>query len=93
MYPDRDVPESLDTLEMKMDFITRFCAAWDFGLMPDPALLRSLLAPEWKEAVDETRQLTSCAYHLLREWHGLKPLKYMGSPYPEILNDECLKRM
>jgi hypothetical protein len=93
LYPDKEVPEHLDFIEEKIDFIARVCAAWDFGLLPDKRTLQILLSPEWKKAVDETRQLTSCAYHLLREFHGLETLSYLGVPYPEILNDDCLRMM
>lgn len=90
LYPEIDVPDNLGTKELKIDFIARLCGAWDFGLLPDPSTLRQVLSPEWKEAINETYQLTSCAYHLLRELHGLEPLSYLGVPFPEILNDECL---
>lgn len=93
LYPDRDVPESLDSLNERIDFIARLCSAWDFGILPRPQTLARILKPDWKEAVDETRLLTSCAYHLLRELHGLKPLKYIGPQFPEILNDPWLSKV
>lgn len=93
LYPDEPVPESITSLPEKIDFIARVCGAWDFGLLPSPDTLDEILKPEWKEAVEETQLLTSCAYHLLRERHGLKPLPYMGPQFPEILNDPCLQRI
>lgn len=91
LYPDQEVPESLDTLEDRIDFIARVCGAWDFGVLPLPQTLSRILKPDWKQAVDETELLTSCAYHLLRDLHGLKPLPYLGPQFPEILNDPYLE--
>jgi hypothetical protein len=91
LYPDRETPESLDTLAEKIDFIARLCGAWDFGVLPLPQTLFRVLKPDWKEAVEETQLLTSCAYHLLRELHGLKPAPYLGPQFPEIRNDPWLE--
>lgn len=33
LYPDREVPESLDILGDRIDFIARVCGAWDFGVL------------------------------------------------------------
>lgn len=93
LYPDQEVPASLDSLNDKIDFIARLCSAWDFGLLPLPQTLARVLKPDWKEAVEQTRLLTSCAYHLLREFHGLEPLPYLGPQFPEILNDPCLNNV
>lgn len=91
LYPDRDAPESLDTLAERIDFIARLCSAWDFGVLPLPQTLSRVLSPDWKAAIEETQLLTSCAYHLLRELHGLKLLPYIGPQFPEILNDPWLE--
>jgi len=91
LYPDEPVPESITSLPDKIDFIARVCSAWDFGLLPDPETLAEIRKPAWKKAVDETQLLTSCAYHLLREFHGLKPSRYIGPVFPHILNDPCLE--
>jgi len=93
LYPDREVPASLDSLNDKIDFIARLCSAWDFGLLPLPQTLARVVKPDWRAAVEETRLLTSCAYHLLREFQGLKALPYIGPSFPEILNDPCLERL
>jgi hypothetical protein len=34
--------------------------------------------PAWRESVDATCLLTSPAYHLLRSWHDLPALPYLG---------------
>ena len=34
LYPDTDVPESLDALADRVDFLARLCGAWDFGILP-----------------------------------------------------------
>jgi len=91
LYPDQEVPERLEDLGERIDFISRLCSAWDFGVLPLPETLDEVLKEDWKEAVEETRLLTSCAYHLLREWHGLETLPYLGPQYPHILEDPFLK--
>jgi hypothetical protein len=93
LYPDREVPEKLEKIEDKMDYISRLCSAWDFGIIPLNRTLKEILKKEWKKAIDETRLLTSCAYHLLRDMHGLKSLPYMGPKYPEIINDPYLNEV
>jgi len=90
LYPDCPVPEEIVTLGDRIDFLARLCGAWDFGVMPWPQTLRQVLQPDWRQAVDETQMLTSCAYHLLRELHRLPPVRYLGPRFPEIENDPCL---
>jgi hypothetical protein len=90
LYPDEPVPESINSLSDRIDYIARVCSAWDFGILPFPETLAEILKPEWRQAVEETQLLTSCAYHLLRELCDLKPLPYLGPQFPEILNDPCL---
>ncbi|MCU0643707.1 MAG: hypothetical protein MUC94_05550 [bacterium] len=90
LCPDQEVPENLDNLPDRIDFIARLCGAWDFGVMPYPDVLNEILKKEWCEAVAETNLLTSCAYHLLRELHRLEPAPYFGPKFPHILDDPCL---
>ena len=93
LYPDRPVPDRIDTLGERIDFIARVCGAWDFGIIPRARTLQQILQPDWRRAVDETQMLTSCAYHLLRERHGLPQSRYLGPRFPYIENDPCLKMM
>jgi len=58
-------PETLETLADRVDFLARLCAAWDFGVLPCPETVAKVRRPEWREAVDACRLLTSPAYHLL----------------------------
>jgi hypothetical protein len=90
LYPDQDVPDRLDILPDRIDFIARLCSAWDFGLLPLPITLKEILKKDWRQAVDETQLLTSCAYHLLRERHDLESLPYLGPKFPHILEDPFL---
>jgi hypothetical protein len=66
LYPDMNPPDTLETLADRMDFLARLCAAWDFGVLPYPETVAEVRRPEWREAVDACRLLTSPAYHLLR---------------------------
>ena len=93
LYPDVPAPRGLTTLAERVDFVVRVCGAWDFGLMPRPATLRELRAASWRPAVEEANLLTSCAWHLLCEWHGLPPARYLGPSFPEIERDPCLAWM
>lgn len=90
LYPDTDPPAALHGLAERVDFIARLCAAWDFGLLPDPEVVAQVRQPEWREAVDACRLLTSPVYHLLRRWHGLEALPYLGQQLAYIRDDPNL---
>ncbi len=90
LYPDREVPERLDTLAARIDFIARLCSSWDFGVLPDQNTVNEIRRQEWREAVDQCRLLTSPIYHMLREWHGLNRLPYLGQQLAYIRDDPCL---
>jgi len=91
LYPDTEPPATLDSLAERVDFLARLCAAWDFGFLPDPETVAEVHRPEWREAVDACRLLTSPAYHLLRSWHGLPPLPYLGQRMAYIRDDPNLE--
>ena len=90
LYPDTEIPERLETLGDRVDFLARLCGAWDFGILPERETVEEIRRPGWRDAVDACRLLTSISYHLLREWHGLPELPYLGQKLPEILNDPSL---
>ncbi len=90
LYPDREVPSQLRTLADRVDFLARLCSAWDFGLLPRAATVTEIRRPEWRDAVDACRLLTSPAYHLLRSWHHLPPLPYLGQQLAYIRDDPNL---
>jgi hypothetical protein len=87
LYPDESRPAVPETLEERIDFIARLCGAWDFGILPHQETIREIRHPRWGPAVDECRLLTSATYHLLREWHGLAPLAYLG-PIPAYIKED-----
>jgi hypothetical protein len=76
LYPDEEPPADMDSLPARVDFLARLCAAWDFGVLPDPKTVAEVRQPHWREAVDACRLLTSPAYHLLRAlaWSAASPL-------------------
>jgi len=90
LYPDTEPPAELRGLAERVDFLARLCAAWDFGLLPDPDVVAEIRRAEWREAVEACRLLTSPAYHLLRRWHGLAPLPYLGQKLAYIRDDPNL---
>jgi hypothetical protein len=90
LYPDTEPPEDLQNLAERVDFLARLCAAWDFGLLPDAETVSQIRRPDWRQAVDVCRLLTSPAYHLLRRWHALLPLPYLGRELAYIRDDPNL---
>jgi hypothetical protein len=78
-------------LAAQIDFLVRLCGAWDFGILPHEATVREIRRPQWREAVDECELLTSPTYHLLRQWHGLPPLPYLGDRLAYIRDDPNLE--
>ena len=90
LYPDTETPDALERLEDRVDFLARLCAAWDFGILPEKDTVDEIRKPEWREAVDACRLLTSIAYHLVREWHDLPELPFLGQKLPAIANDPNL---
>ncbi len=87
LYPDTDPPDKLVTFEDRIDFLSRLCAAWDFGLLPDADVVEAIRRSDWRESVDACRLLTSPTYHLLRKWHGLETLPYLGQKLAYITDD------
>ena len=90
LYPDTELPTELNNLSERVDFLARLCAAWDFGLLPSPQTVAEVRRDEWRGAVDSCRLLTSPAYHLLRAWHHLPPLPYLGREMAYIRDDPNL---
>ncbi len=93
LYPDIDVPRELKSLPERVDFLARLCAAWDFGLLPSVETIVEIRAEKWTSAVEACRLLTSPSYHLLRRWHKLARLPYLGQRVSLILDDPCLRQV
>lgn len=93
LYPDTETPEDLPTLADRVDFLVRLCGAWDFGILPEQETVEEIRRPEWQEAVDATRLLTSPVYHLLRSWHGLPSLPFLGQRLAYIVEDPELQHV
>ena len=90
LYPDTEVPTALDGLPEQVDFLARLCAAWDFGVLPKIDTVNEIRRPAWREAVDRCNLLTSPAYHLVRNWHNLPALPYLGRELAYIRDDPNL---
>jgi hypothetical protein len=90
LYPDVKDPRPPATAGERIDFLARLCGAWDFGILPDPQTLAAVRRPEWREAVEECRLLTSCSYHLLRRLHGLPNAPFLGSIPAFVAEDPSL---
>ena len=93
LYPDMDIPEALNTLADRVDFLVRLCAAWDFGVLPNANTITEIRREDWLPAVQACRFLTSPAYHLLRRWHHLPSLPYLGQQIALIRDDPCLSQV
>jgi hypothetical protein len=90
LYPDVDPPRTLNNLDDRVDFLARLCAAWDFGVLPEPETIAEIRNFQWREAVKECNLLTSPTYHLLRAWHDLPELPYLGQRLAYIAEDPNL---
>lgn len=93
LYPDEAPPRELTSLDDRVDYLARLCAAWDFGRLPDRETVEEIRKAEWREAVEATRLLTSPAYHLLRRWHGLPDEPYLGQQLAYIRDDPSLEHV
>ena len=62
-----------------------------FWVLPEAVTLTEIRTPEWQDAVDQCRLLTSPTYHLLRTWHGLPLLPYLGQRLAYIADDPNLE--
>ena len=91
LYPDTEIPATIDDLRGQVDFLARLCSAWDFGVLPTIETITEIRRPNWREAVDQCRLLTSPTYHMLREWHDLERLPYLGRQLAYIRDDPCLE--
>ncbi|MEW5986324.1 MAG: hypothetical protein AB1791_06795 [Chloroflexota bacterium] len=90
LYPDVEPPDTLSGVDEQVDFLARLCAAWDFGVLPRWETIEEIRHDKWRAAVDSCRLLTSPTYHLLREWHHLEPLPYLGQQLAYIRDDPYL---
>lgn len=90
LYPDTEVPELLVTSAARVDFLVRLCGAWDFGILPGRETVEEIRRSDWRDAVEGTRMLTSPAYHLLRKWHCLPAVPFLGQRLAYIQNDPSL---
>lgn len=90
LYPDADPPETCETLAERVDFLSRLCSAWDFGILPRSETIAEIRKARWRDAVDACNLLTSPTYHLLREWHGLERRPYLGQELAYIRDDPWL---
>lgn len=93
LYPDGPVPALPLSPAERCDFLARLCSAWDFGVLPLPETLAEVRRQDWRATVDECRVLTSPAYHLLRRWHDLPPLPYLGQQLAYIRDDPELQHV
>jgi hypothetical protein len=91
LYPDEPPPAVLESLAARVDFLARLCSAWDFGILPDAETLREIRRRRWRAAVDRCRLLTSPTYHLVRKWHRLPPVPFLGSIPASISEDPNLE--
>ena len=90
LYPDTQIPVTIDNLPEQVDFLARLCSAWDFGVLPTIETVTEIRRSTWCEAVDKCRLLTSPAYHLVRSWHDLPNLPYLGQELAYIRDDPNL---
>jgi hypothetical protein len=91
LYPDEKPPVKIANIAEMVDFLARLCSAWDFGILPEEDTIEEICRMSWREAVEACQLLTSPSYHLLRVWHGLPELPYLGQSFGYILEDPNLE--
>jgi len=87
LYPDVPSPKPPVSEGERIDFIARLCGAWDFGVLPRKETINEVRKSLWRKAVEECRLLGSVSYHLLRKWHGLPLVPYLG-PIPAYIRED-----
>ena len=90
LYPDLDILDSQTSISERIEFLSRLCVLWDSGLLPSSETISEIRKDDWTSAVDACQLLTSPAYHLVRQWHGLSQLPYLGQEIALIRDDPCL---
>jgi hypothetical protein len=81
VYPDMDEPPTvLETVEAKADYVHRICAAWDYGVHPDPEVFT--LFARWKDVFDGHPVFTSPAFHAFRAWFRWEPMAFPANVSP-----------
>jgi hypothetical protein len=85
VYPEMDHPPvDLITVQDKADYVHRICAAWEFGVHPEPKTFE--LFSTWRDVFDQFPLSASCAYHAFRAWFGWESVPYppgVLSPTPQ----------
>jgi hypothetical protein len=84
LYPDTEPPEMLEALADPVDFLSWLCAAWDFGVLPYPETVAEIRRPQWREAVDACRFLTSPAYYLLANLPQAPNLREVDQAFSDL---------
>jgi hypothetical protein len=84
LYRDTEPPEMLETLADPVDFLSRLCGAWDFGVLPYPGTVAEIRRPQWREAVDACRFLTSPAYYLLANLPQAPNLREVDQAFSDL---------
>lgn len=90
LYPDMEIPDALALNSDRIDSLSRICVLWDSGLLPSNETISDIRKDDWTSAVDACQLLTSPAYHLVRQWHGLSQLPYLGQEIALIRDDPCM---
>ncbi|MHB0876894.1 MAG: hypothetical protein ACYC5O_12720 [Anaerolineae bacterium] len=93
LYPDEPLPPTPLSSADRCDFLARLCSAWDFGVLPSTDTVEEVKRSHWRDTVETCRLLTSPAYHLLRRWHGLETLPYLGQQLAYIRDDPELEHV
>lgn len=63
------------------------------GILPYEETVNEIRRPEWRETVDACQMLTSVAYQILRDWHDLPPVPYIGREFDYINEDPFLEHI
>lgn len=81
----------LESIYDRADYVQRVCAAWDFGVHPEPQTFAQL--KEWREVFNRFPVLTSPAYHAFRAWFGWEPMAFPDGIVPATPRWKILDRL
>jgi len=88
VYPDARHGNAFEDDYDRADYLDRVCAAWDFGVPPDPRTVR--LFRHWRRVFDRFPVSASASYHTFRsffQWPAVAMEAPMSKAHLEILDD------
>ena len=87
VYPDTEHGNDFEDDYDRADYVHRICAAWDFGVPPEPYTVE--LFRGWREVFDRFPIASSPAYHAFRayfRWPAVPMERCLSTAQWEVLD-------